>query len=281
MPKIDLHSHSYYSDGTCSPSEVVELAHQKGVVTLSLTDHDTLDGIPETLAAGEKLGIDIISGIEISTMHQDQEIHLLGYGFDWQHSPLIQHLTTLQASRHTRNTQAVTQLNALGFSLTYDEVKTVAGKGTVGRPHIARVLIEKGYVHTFQEAFSQYLGDNAPAYIPRDLPSTTQAIEWIREAGGVTSLAHPNWIKQKGKAFLAFCQELQDAGLHALEVFYSTHTPRQISFFLECTRQLNLLITGGSDFHGTYRPDIAIGVGRGNLKVPATLLEPLRQAMNN
>jgi predicted metal-dependent phosphoesterase TrpH len=281
MPKIDLHVHSHYSDGTHSPSEVVELAHQKGVVALALTDHDTLDGIPETVAAGQTLGIDIVAGIELSTIHHNQEIHLLAYGFDWQNPSLIHQITTLQASRNIRNSEAVTRLNELGLSLTYDEVKTIAGKGTVGRPHIAQVLLEKGYVNTFQEAFTQYLGEKAPAYIPRDLPSTTQAIEWIRQAGGVTSLAHPNWIKQKGKAFLTFCKELQEAGLHALEVFYSTHTPRQISFFLQCTRQLDLLVTGGSDFHGTHRPDIAIGVGRGNLKVPMTLLEPLRQAMKN
>ena len=148
----------------------------------------------------------------------------------------------------------------------------------MGRPHIAQVLLEKQYVNFVKEAFDKYLGDGALAYAPRELPESHQVITWIREAGGVPILAHPNWIREKGEGFQKTCQTLQSQGLLGIEAFYSTHSPRETSEYLQVARRLDLLVTGGSDFHGLTKPDIEVGTGRGNLKVPEKLLEPLRQA---
>lgn len=278
MPRIDLHVHSTYSDGTCSPREVVELAHAAGVTTLSLTDHDTVEGMPEAVAAGNDLGIQIIPGIELSSQARGQEIHILGYYVDSSNRQFLERLEHLRSTREARNPQMVRQLNELGLSLSYDDVLAKADKGSVGRPHIAQVLVRKGYVKTVKEAFDRYLGEGAAAYIPRHLPEPGQVIAWIREAGGLPVLAHPGWVKPADGSFINFCRELRDAGLGGVEVFYSTHTPRQTSKFLQAAKQLGLCMTGGSDFHGTVKPDIHIGVGRGALKVPATLLETLRKA---
>ncbi|MGH7254824.1 MAG: PHP domain-containing protein, partial [Nitrospirales bacterium] len=191
---------------------------------------------------------------------------------------LHERLARLRATRHDRNPQIVERLNKLGLSLSYDEVKAVAGSDSVGRPHIARVLMDKGYVTSAKEAFDRYLAEGAAAYVPRNLPEPEEAIRWIRDAGGIAVLAHPVWIKQPGEAHETLCRQLQDQGLQGLEVFYSTHKPQQTSLFLDIARRLGLLITGGSDFHGLTKPDIEVGIGRGELKVPGALLEPLKKA---
>lgn len=278
MARIDLHLHTFYSDGSYSPTEVINFAHQVGVTALAITDHDTIAGTSEAIQAGTKLGIEIIPGIELSSRFEETEIHLLGYFLDWQDSSLQQRLIQQRISRHTRNPQIVEKLNKFGLSITYDEVKAKAGSDSVGRPHIAEVLIEKGYVRTSQEAFSRYLGQNAAAYISRNLPDTTEVIGWIREAGGVPVLAHPNWTKRNGVALKQMCVVLKESGLSGIEVFYSTHNRKQTSSYLELAKSLDLLITGGSDFHGTAKPNIQVGIGQGNLKVNENLLEPLRNA---
>ncbi|MDE3018893.1 MAG: PHP domain-containing protein [Nitrospirota bacterium] len=278
MSRIDLHLHTTYSDGSLPPSEVLALAHKAGVTALAITDHDITDGIPEAIRAGAELGIEVIPGIEISSQFQESELHILGYFLDWKDPVLNQHLAGLRASRHRRNPLIVQKLNELGLALTYEEVKTLAGTESVGRPHIARVLIEKGYVRSAKEAFDRYLGNGKAAYVQRELPAPAEAIGWIRAAKGIPVLAHPTWVRMDEAGLLKLCETLKAAGLMGIEVHYSTHKRAQTAEYLNIAQRLGLLVTGGSDFHGLTKPDIAVGVGCGGLKVSGKLLEPLRAA---
>lgn len=276
--RIDLHLHTTHSDGSLSPTEVLALAKKAGVSTLAITDHDIVDGIPEAITIGASLGIEVIPGIEVSSRLGDAELHILGYFLDWKDPALSRRLELVRASRHRRNPLIVEKLNALGLALTYQEVQELAGTESVGRPHIARVLMQKGYVQSAKEAFDRYLADGAAAYVPRELPDPSEAIAWIRAAHGIPVLAHPVWAKQNEAGLLKLCEKLKGEGLMGIEVHYSTHKPQQTSEYLNIANRLDLLVTGGSDFHGVTKPDIEVGIGRGGLKVSPRLLEPLKKA---
>ncbi len=278
MARIDLHLHTRYSDGSLMPGEVVDLAHQAGVTALAITDHDIVDGIPHAMEAAVPLGIEIIPGVELSSHLDGKELHVLGYFFDWQDSVFRDHLAQQRLSRNVRIPQTIERLHALGLDLSEDDVKAKAGSGSIGRPHVAQALVDKGYVQDTREAFDRYLKEGAPAYVPRMLSDTRDVIAWIRHAGGVPVLAHPTWTRCRGEPLYRLCVSLKEAGLLGLEVFYSSHNRRQTSQFLELAKRLDLLITGGSDFHGATNPAIQVGRGKGTLKVPDTLLPPLRRA---
>jgi predicted metal-dependent phosphoesterase TrpH len=277
MSRLDLHLHTTFSDGSFSPDEVLAMADKVHVRALAITDHDTVDGIPEALEAGQRLGIEVIPGIEISSRWRESEMHILGYFLDWQDPAFHRHLARFRETRHQRNPRIIEKLNGLGVDITYDEVKALARNDSVGRPHIARMLVQKGYVTSAKEAFDRYLAEGAAAYVPRELPAPPEAIAIIRAAGGVPVLAHPSWL-DRSDGIYKICDELKAVGLAGVEVHYSTHRPEQTAQYLEAARRLELLITGGSDFHGSTKPDIEVGIGRGNLHVPSKLLEPLRKA---
>ncbi len=278
MSRIDLHLHTTHSDGSFSAAEVVRLAHQAKVTTLAITDHDIVSGIPEAIATGAELGIDIIPGVEISSRVGDNELHILGYFLNWQDQELSQRLASLRESRHSRNPQIIERLRSLGLDVTYEEVKALAGTDAVGRPHIARLLMEKHYVTSAKDAFDRYLANGRPAYVARELPPPADAIAWIRAAGGVAVLAHPTWATSAGEELEPLLTTLKAEGLGGIEVHYSTHTKRQTTKYLGLAKKLDLLITGGSDFHGITKPDIEVGIGRGGLKVSDKLLDPLKKA---
>ena len=278
MSRIDLHLHTTHSDGSFNTSDVMAFAKEAGVTALAITDHDIVDGIPEAMAAGALLNIEVIPGVEISSLQGENELHILGYFFNWKDETLNQRMMTLRDSRHTRNPQIIRKLNELGVDLSYEEVRRLAGTESVGRPHIARVLMNKGVVASAKEAFDRYLADGRPAYVPRELPPPEEAVAWIREAGGIPVLAHPTWVKQSGEGLDRLLDQLKSFGLGGIEVHYSTHSPRQTEDYLSLAKRLDLLVTGGSDFHGVTKPDIAVGRGRGDLKVPEKLLDPLRKA---
>lgn len=278
MSRIDLHLHTTHSDGSVSPSEVLRLAHKAGVTALAITDHDIVSGIPDAIAAGAELGIEIIPGVEISSSIGKSELHILGYCMDWQNPDLLRRLAALRVSRHTRNPQIIERLRALGLEITYEEVRALAGTDSVGRPHIARLLIEKKYVSSAKDAFDRYLAEGRPAYVARELPLPADAIAWIRAAGGVAVLAHPTWAKVSGEGLNTLLTALKADGLGGLEVHYSTHTKGQTTEYLDLANRLDLLVTGGSDFHGLTKPDIQVGTGRGDLKVSEKLLAPLKKA---
>ncbi|MEQ1794567.1 MAG: PHP domain-containing protein [Nitrospira sp.] len=279
MSRIDLHLHTTHSDGSQTPAEVVKLAHEAGVSALAITDHDITTGLPDAIAAGQELGIEIIPGIEISSRLGESELHVLGYFLKWQDPQLNERLITLRESRHRRNPKIVELLQAAGIDITYDEVRAVAGSDSVGRPHIARVLMDKKVVTSAKEAFDRFLAEGKPAYVPRDLPCPTDAIRWIKDAGGLAVLAHPTWVKAVEGTLTDLTRRLKADGLDGVEVHYSTHTPRQTREYLNLAKTLGLLVTGGSDFHGLTKPDIDVGIGKGSLHVPDVLLPKMKDAL--
>ncbi|MCC2641138.1 MAG: trpH [Nitrospira sp.] len=278
MSRIDLHLHTTHSDGSFSTRDVMGFAKQAGLTALAITDHDIVEGIPEATAIGTELGIEVIPGVEISSRLGESELHILGYFLQWTDPVLAQRLVTLRDSRHSRNPKIVQRLNELGIDMTYDEVRALAGTESVGRPHIARLLMEKHVVTSAKEAFDRYLANGRPAFVDRELPQPAEAVRWIREAGGVPVLAHPTWVRTSAEGLRLLLRELKEAGLGGIEVHYSTHSPSQTAEYLDLARQLDLLVTGGSDFHGLTKPDIEVGIGRGQLKVSDRLLDPLRKA---
>lgn len=276
MSRLDLHLHTTHSDGSFTPTEVIDLAHKAGVTTLAITDHDITTGILEATLAGQEHGIDVIPGIEISSILGDSELHILGYFLDYQDARLDERLARLRESRHRRNPKIIERLQAAGIAITYEEVRALAGTDSVGRPHIARVLMEKGVVASAKEAFDLWLANGRPAYVPRELPTPSDAMQWIREAKGLPVLAHPTWVKPTDGTLTDLVRRLKADGLDGVEVHYSTHTPRQTREYLALAKQLDLLVTGGSDFHGLTKPDIDVGIGKGTLHVPGSLLDKLR-----
>ena len=278
MSRIDLHLHTTHSDGSFSTRDVMTFAKQAGLTALAITDHDIVEGIAEATAIGAELGIEVVPGVEISSRLGESELHILGYFLNWTDPLLAQRLSTLRDSRHTRNPKIVQRLNELGIPMTYEEVRALAGTESVGRPHIARLLMEKKFVTSAKEAFDRYLANGRPAFVDRELPEPVEAVQWIREAGGVPVLAHPTWVRTSADGLRTLVRELKAAGLGGIEVHYSTHTPSQTTEYLELAKQCDLLVTGGSDFHGVTKPDIEVGIGRGQLKVSDKLLDPLRKA---
>ncbi|MDH4083562.1 MAG: PHP domain-containing protein [Nitrospira sp.] len=276
MSRLDLHLHTTHSDGSCTPTEVVGLAHRVGVTAMAITDHDITTGLVEAMTAGEACGIEVIPGVEISSSFGNSEVHILGYFLDWEDIDLNKRLKTLRDSRHRRNPKIVEQLQNLGIDLTYEEVRALAGSDSVGRPHIARALMDKGIVSSAKEAFDRFLADGKPAYVPRDLPAPVEAIHWIKAAGGLAVLAHPTWVRCADRSLAELVRQLKADGLDGVEVYYSTHAARQTREYLSLAQQLGLLVTGGSDFHGLTKPDIEVGIGKGSLHIPTSLLPKMK-----
>ena len=278
MSRIDLHTHTHFSDGSFSPTALVELAHQQGLDILAITDHDTTDGLTEAMEAAQGLPLELVPGIELSTEFQGRETHMLGYFIDLSDPQFQARLERLRATRVDRIQHILERLHALKVEISLAEVEHVAGSGTIGRPHIAQVLIEKGYVKGMKEAFERFLGVRGTAYVRRVVPEAAEIMRWITDAGGIPILAHPYWEGLNADETVLSCRKLVEQGLRGLEVFYGAFSARQISLNLQLTRQFGLLVTGGSDFHGTFKPEISIGKGRGSLNVPSNLIDPLREA---
>ncbi len=276
MIRIDLHAHTTASDGSLTPEELVQLAKQQGVATLAVTDHDTVAGLPRAIAEGVQAGVEVISGIEISCLYGKTELHILGYFINPDDPHLAPALITYQASREKRNPLIVKRLQDLGCPLAYAEVKAAAGTATVGRPHIAQALVRRGYVRSVSEAFDRYLADNAPAYVPRLLPTPAEAIGLIRKIGGIPVLAHPVYTSRLNEPFEQVCETLKALGLLGIEALYSSHSRQQTDRYRDIAKNHGLLVTGGSDFHGESKPNLLVGTGYGNLTVPRDLLEPMR-----
>ncbi len=260
MELIDLHIHSTASDGSFTPEGVVRLAKERGLAAIALTDHDTIDGVAEAAAAGEALGVEVIAGVEISARFPGGSMHILGYFVDYHSGLLDARLAVLKKSRADRNPQIIAKLNALGAKITMAQVARLSGGGQVGRPHIARALLEHGYVRDIQEAFDRYLRNGGPAHVSKFRFPQDEAINMIREAQGIPVLAHP-FTLSLGSAYALKnqMQDLKKLGLAGLEVYYPEHTPEQEARYLKLARELDLLITGGSDFHGLNKPEVDLG----------------------
>lgn len=276
---IDLHTHSTASDGTFSPSELIHLAKREGLKALALTDHDTTRGLPEAYEAAREEGIPFLCGVEISVKFNGPgHFHLLGYFLSPEVPPLEETLKALQEARKRRNELMVEKLRALGVEITLPELEEIA-KGEIGRPHFARLLVEKGYVRTPDEAFEKYLRKGAPAYVPKALLEPKEAIEKILQAKGIPVLAHPITLKLTPTELSNYLRELKELGLRGVEAYYSEHNRDFTNFLLNEAQRLGFLITGGSDFHGANKPDIKLGRGFGNLRVPEECFERLKKEL--
>jgi predicted metal-dependent phosphoesterase TrpH len=275
---IDLHSHSTMSDGTDSPTRVVQLAGEAGLAALALTDHDTLDHLPEARAAAEAQSLRLVPGCEISCELSGRApgtMHLLVFFVDDAPGELRDRLAALQEARNERNVQIVEALNERGVPITVEAVQAQAGPGSVGRPHIARVLMEAGHVSSIQEAFDVWLGKGRPAYFERDRLEPEDAIELTHASGGVCAIAHPGSLGLDDVELDAFVGELADAGLDGLECEYGAYLPEERAPLHELARRHGLAPTGGSDYHGDNKPGLSVGTGRGDLRVPDDYLTAL------
>ena len=274
---IDLHVHSTASDGSYPPAEVVRLAGEQGLTAIALTDHDTIDGVPEALTAGEALGVEVIPGVEISAQFPEGNMHILGYFVDHRSGILAERLAVLKKARADRNPRIIAQLNDLEIPITLEQVKKVSGGGQIGRPHIARALLEGGYVLSIQEAFDIYLRQGGLAYASKFRFPPAEAIAMIQEAQGIPVLSHPFTLGLTDPHELrAILEDLIPLGLAGLEVFYAEHTPEQETQYLKLAQKLDLLITGGSDFHGLNKPDVQLGRIPCQNKLTYDLLDALK-----
>jgi len=270
---IDLHSHTNESDGTCSPGQLIDEAVRAGVTTLGITDHDTFKGYDQARAAARDAGVTLICGIELSTKLHGQSVHLLGYFLaDNGLADFRTWILDLQAARRDRNIRLVARLRELGFDITLEEAEA-RGRGMTGRPHFAQIMLEKGYVKTYREAFDEYLDESAKGYVYRREPQFAEGVERIRQAGGIASLAHP--VRVNGDV-PAIMPELCGAGMDAIEAYHSDHSEADTKLYLGLARHYGLLVTGGSDFHGAVKPGVTLGRGAGNLEIPGNLVDRLR-----
>ncbi len=277
---IDLHTHSVYSDGCESPETLVRLAKAAGVRAIALTDHDTTAGLDDFMAACRREGIMGITGVEIGAQVSVGTLHILGLGFDPENEALSDMLVRIRRSRDDRNYRILAKLNDLGFNLTWDEVQSFAGDDVVGRPHFARAMIARGWAESVGEVFERFLENGAPAYVDRLKPSPTETISLIRDAGGIAVVAHPfTWLDDAG-ALEAQLAILKSEGLVGVEVYHSSHSDEDVLELARIAKRLELLPTGGTDFHGEeVKPSIAVGKGAGNMAVSEDLLPPLLKLM--
>lgn len=260
---VDLHTHSTASDGQYSPSELVHSAQKAGVKVLALTDHDTTAGLQEARRAAESLGICFIDGIELDTKYPGigGRFHILGYGIDPSHEQLKGCCSGYAQQRFERAERILTYLKEKGMPLSFERIEELAAGGVIGRPHFARALLEAGFVASTQEAFERFLDTEEFQTIDRPKPHPRKAIEMITKAGGIAVLAHPYQIKLGELSLEKLLGELKAYGLGGMECYYSTHTPRQTEELLALSRQYDLCVTAGSDFHGELvKPGVSLGI---------------------
>jgi predicted metal-dependent phosphoesterase TrpH len=279
---VDLHSHSVYSDGTATPTELVRMAVAAELTGFALTDHDTVEGVQEVLRLGVLQGLNVLSGIELSAQHGEYLVHILGYGFNPEDPSLLAWLDQVQRERKERNHRILDKLASLGMPLSWEETERVSGCGQMGRPHIARLLLEKGHVSTIQQAFYLYLGAHKAAWCGRFAYPAHEAIAILHEAGGVAVLAHPGCLASSAQIQVQVIQELIRKDLDGLEVYYPGHTPTMIKRFKALAQQHGLLVTGGSDYHGKYHGDKylkGLANPRSGLCPPDSILEGIQAGL--
>lgn len=281
---VDLHCHSTASDGTLTPTQLIALAKRQNLSAIALTDHDTVAGVAEAASAALSLGIDFLPGIEISASFPDPgTLHLLGYGID-PNSPALQAMASeLIGGRDARNPRIVARLQELGLKITMEEVEAAAnighGGGVVGRPHIAGILLKKGYVHTIKQAFNVYLGHGGSAFFDKERLDPRDAIARIHASGGLAVLAHPTQLRTHNAADLdRVIKGLVDQGINGIEVIHSDHNDQDVKAFEALAKRYNLLRTGGSDYHGGTKPSINLGLAAGR-RVPRAFFDDLKDQL--
>lgn len=277
---IDLHTHTNESDGTCTPFELVERASAIGLEALGISDHDTFAGYDQAIESARAYGLELICGIELSVrlIGRSRSIHMLAY-FVYEPPPpdFREWVLGLIETRRDRNRRLIAKLQSMGVPIELAEVERI-GRTLTGRPHFARVLIQKGYAADYDDAFRRYFGESGPAFVERYGPTIDEACAKVSKAGGLTVLAHPIRLGiQDAASEDAFIQDLRDSGLRGIEVYHSDHGPTDVARYSAIAKKYDLAITGGSDFHGDAKPGVALGTGRNqNLNISRSVLDRLR-----
>jgi len=273
---VDLHTHSCFSDGTFTPAELVKNAKKNNLTAIALTDHDTIDGIKEAEQEAEICGIEFVSGVEFSVGN----VHILGYFPNGGIERLNSIFEKYMENRRKRAAEMARKLTSLGVCITYDEVKAEAGGDRfIGRVHLAKLIVKKGYASSIKEAFMRWIADDRPGYVKKEGYDEREVIELINKNGGVSVLAHPNQIKKGHTGREQIVQRLKGYGLMGIEVYYCDNTESETQEALDFAQKYNLVATGGSDFHGSNKPSIDIGRGKGNLRVPYECVCDLKNAL--
>lgn len=274
---VDLHMHSTASDGSVPPAELPAMGARAKLAAMVLTDHDSVAGVPAFLAAAREAGIEALSGVELSTRFEFAEIHLIGYGVDLDSDALRAGLERIRTSRVRRNAKIFEVLSSLGLPLETSEVEALAGDPeTTGRPHFAMAMVRHGYVADVREAFDRFLGEGRPAAVPRDRIEAVDGVRLLREAGGVVVWAHPR-VGFSSASFRKILASLVGAGLEGVEAYHSNHNDTKVRDVRLAASERGLLVTGGSDFHGAYKPEVSLGRGNGDLRVPNECWKKLKE----
>ena len=246
---VDLHMHTIHSDGSNSPAEIVRLAKKNGLDTISITDHDSLNGFSEAFNEGKKLGVEVIPGVEISSDIGDHEVHILGYFMEPDNEELERYLVFFRGERYKRAIRIVDKLRTLGFNITIEDILQEAQNSAIGRPHIAQALLRGGFIHSYYEAFNKYIGNGCPAHEKKVHISPQSAFKIITDAGGLSFIAHPGYMPEN------ILKELIEVGVDGLEVVHPSHSMNQVKYYHGIANEFFLLESGGSDFHGGKRED--------------------------
>lgn len=274
---IDLHTHSSFSDGSDTPDELLERAARMQLTTIALTDHDTLEGIHDARVAADRRGLELVPGTELSLDYAKGGMHLVVLWLEPGPGPLQDRLAELRNGRDERNARIVERLSELGLPIELDEVLDEAGEGSVGRPHIAAVMVRHGFVDSMEQAFEEYLGNDAKAYVGRERLEPAEAIRLARASGGVPILAHPHTLGIDNRFEMAdILVELRAYGLVGIECFYGSYLAEGRSGMVALANRFGLIPSGGSDYHGTYKTDVELGIGRVGIAVPDSILDDLR-----
>lgn len=281
MSIVDLHTHTNASDGTYSPSELIDYAVKKGLSAIAITDHDTIDGIDEAFKRAKYhkdngYNIEVIPGIEFSTDYMGFDVHIVGLYVDYNSPYFKERLLRFKESRNKRNEKMCELLTAHGMPITYEELKKEYPSSAITRAHYGKMLLKKGYIKSISEAFDRYIGDHKPCHVPRKMISPIRAVEIIRKAGGFPILAHPVLYGFSKEKLEGLIKKLKGAGLMGIEAIYSTYTPSDERTMRTLAAKYDMSISGGSDFHGSNKPDIDLATGKGHLYIPSSVLDSIK-----
>lgn len=276
MDRIDLHTHSTASDGSMMPSELVRHAKNAGLRAVALTDHDTTAGLAEAGQEAKRIGMELVRGVELAAWQDKTELHIVGLDIDDRQPEFLAAMEDMQQIREDRNRKMVNLMAEAGVDITLEKLHVKEGDGVLTRANFARYLVSVGFVTSIDEAFKRYLDNGRPFYLPRKKLTPERAITLIKAAGGIPILAHPMLYKLGKQTLEKYVSLLKDMGLEGMEVYYSTNMPSDDLYLCRLANRYELKYSGGSDFHGTYKPHIKIGTGKGRLVVPYDILEKLR-----
>ena len=285
MHPIDLHTHSTRSDGTLTPAELIRYAAQKGLAAIALTDHDTIDGIEEAVQAARSLSSqdpdalvpEVIPGVELSTEYRGKDIHIVGLFIDWQNREFADRLRGFADARIYRNRKMCSLLTENGCPVSYEDLEAAFPDTVITRAHFAQYLLDRGMISSIDEAFRKLIGDDCPCFVPREKITAHDAVRFLLSFGGVPILAHPLQYKMSETELDALVASLTGLGLDGIEVYYSTHRQADTANLSRIAEKYGLLLSGGSDFHGTRKQNLDLGTGYGHLYVPDTILPPIRE----